>query len=61
MDTYFGNHGLDEVMAKAKLWISGHTHCAFDTSAFGCRWICNAMGHAIEDTGADQNGIVVEL
>ena len=61
LDTYYGNTGLEPVMARAKLWISGHTHVAFDTAKFGCRWVCNPLGHPHEKMGADQNGVVIPI
>lgn len=61
-DDYFGNVGLDPAMARARLWISGHTHSAFDVTPPGkCRWVCNPLGHNFEETGGDFEGVVVDL
>lgn len=48
---YFGNKGLEEVMSRCKLWVSGHTHAFFDIEE-ECRWVCNPRGYPNEkDTG----------
>lgn len=62
-EDYFGNTGLDNVMLRAPLWISGHTHSAFDVTVLGgaCRWVCNPVGHCYEATGGDPEGVVVDL
>lgn len=54
---YYGNEGLEDVMKKAKVWVSGHTHCKFDVFD-ECRWVCNASGYPEEDTGCDVDFIV---
>ena len=42
---------LDDLMGKAKLWIHGHTHTAFDYNVKGTRVVCNPRGYPEEETG----------
>ena len=42
---------MDALMGKAKLWIHGHTHTAFDYDVNGTRIVCNPRGYAEEETG----------
>lgn len=60
-DDYYGNEGMDHVVERAKVWVSGHTHQAFDTKVGGCRWVCNPIGNPGEHTGADERGLLLEL
>jgi len=62
-EDYLGNTGLDDVMMRTRLWVSGHTHSAFDVTLFGgaCRWVCNPIGLDHEITGGDPEGVVVTL
>ena len=42
---------LEDLMGRARLWIHGHTHSAFDYIVRGTRVVCNARGYVGEDTG----------
>ena len=44
---YFVNRH-DDLIPKAKLWIHGHTHTAFDYTLDGARVICNPSGYSKE-------------
>ena len=44
---YFVNRH-DDLIPKAKLWIHGHNHTAFDYTLDGARVICNPSGYARE-------------
>ena len=39
-------NSLDDLLAKAQLWLHGHLHCPVDYMAFGCRVVANPMGYA---------------
>lgn len=60
-DLYFGNEGLEDVVRTARLWISGHTHQAFDVQVGPCRWLCNPIGVPHEKTGAEPEGAILNL
>jgi predicted phosphodiesterase len=40
----FASH-LDAVVARANLWIHGHTHDSYDYALNGCRVVCNPRGY----------------
>lgn len=67
IDSYFGNRGLWSPFSKCKLWISGHTHQAFDgqytiyPSKVPTRWICNPIGYPGEIEAPNYQGVVVDL
>ena len=42
---------LEDLMGRARLWIHGHTHRAFDYTVRGTRVVCNPRGYPDEDTG----------
>jgi len=42
---------LEGLMGRARLWIHGHTHYAFDYAVRGTRIISNARGYPGENTG----------
>lgn len=42
---------LNPLVARAKMWINGHTHYAYDTMLKGTRCICNPRGYPFENTG----------
>lgn len=46
-DMYYGNNDMMEIMNRATLWISGHTHQKFDVLIGDnlCRWVCNPLGY----------------
>ena len=44
---------MDGLMGKAKLWLHGHTHTAFDYNVNGTRVVCNPRGYPEETTGFD--------
>lgn len=44
---------MDDLMGKAKLWLHGHTHTAFDYNVNGTRVVCNPRGYPEETTGFD--------
>jgi len=46
-------------LERSALWISGHTHDAFDVRCGDGRWVCNPLGLVGESTGADPEGLVV--
>lgn len=45
----FASHLPDELLAKADLWIHGHTHSSFSYSVGGCRVLCNPRGYPFAD------------
>lgn len=49
---------MDALMGKAKLWIHGHTHTAFDYDANGTRIVCNPRGYPKEETGFNPRCVV---
>ncbi|HTO46949.1 MAG TPA: metallophosphoesterase [Burkholderiales bacterium] len=51
---------LEHLMGRARLWIHGHTHRAFDYTVRGTRVVCNPRGYADEDTGFSAD-LVVEV
>ena len=40
----FASH-LDALVARATLWIHGHTHDSYDYALAGCRVVCNPRGY----------------
>lgn len=46
---------LDDLAAKADLWIHGHTHDSFDYMIGDCRVICNPRGYAPKETNPNFN------
>ena len=44
---------MDDLMGKAKLWLHGHTHTAFDYDVNGTRVVSNPRGYPGETTGFD--------
>lgn len=47
-----------ELLAKADLWVYGHTHVAADFFKEGCRVISNPRGYPKQSTGFDSNFLV---
>jgi predicted phosphodiesterase len=45
---------LDPLIAKADLWIHGHTHSAFDYRVGKCRVVCNPRGYVSATRSDDQ-------
>jgi Icc-related predicted phosphoesterase len=39
-------NSLDDLLARAQLWIHGHLHCQHDYVEQGCRVIANTLGYA---------------
>lgn len=39
-------NALDELLARADLWIHGHLHCPIDLTVRGCRIVANPLGYA---------------
>lgn len=63
-DLYYGNTDCWPLFEERapKLWISGHTHQAFDVVVGDVRWVCNPYGYPGETTNngqEDERGIVV--
>lgn len=50
-DSYFGNHEMEDLVSRARYWISGHTHQAFRVNVSSCIWVCNPQGYPYENTG----------
>lgn len=46
---------LDHVVAKADLWIHGHTHDSFDYRIGNCRVVCNPRGYPDRRTDGYEN------
>lgn len=44
MSAAFASH-LDRLVAKADLWVHGHTHDSFDYEINKCRVVCNPRGY----------------
>jgi predicted phosphodiesterase len=44
MSAAFASH-LDRVVARAELWVHGHTHDSFDYEIGKCRVVCNPRGY----------------
>lgn len=47
IDSYMGN-GLYNLINKANVWVSGHTHEQFEVDYKGTKWLCNAYGQLFE-------------
>lgn len=71
-EKYLGNHinpcfanNLDNLVAKADIWIHGHTHDSFDYALGNCRVICNPRGYSkYQEKQENVNftpGLVVEV
>lgn len=65
-DSYFGNSDMWEVVKKAKIWISGHTHQQFKVDVkthdiHSCLWVCNPSGYPGENTGSVEQAEVLFL
>jgi len=54
----FANDGLDDVIAKAKLWLFGHTHRHIDKVINGTRCYVNPRGYPDEVSGYNRDGLV---
>jgi hypothetical protein len=39
-------NSLDDLLPRARLWLHGHLHCAFDYVQDGCRVVANPLGYA---------------
>lgn len=52
---YYGNEGLNDVFAKAALWVSGHTHESFDVEFHSTRWVCEPLGYPQENEKKNVN------
>ena len=46
MNATFISGGLDDLIAKADLWLHGHVHDNFDYTFAGCRVVANPRGYA---------------
>lgn len=53
----FANDGMDDIIAKAGLWIFGHTHDKLDTEIAGTRCIVNPIGYK----GENKNTEIVKI
>lgn len=51
---------LDDIVGRARLWISGHTHSSFDMEINGTRCICNPKGYFHENPDFNPN-LVLEI
>lgn len=47
-----------ELVAKADVWIFGHTHDSMDAGFYGCRVISNPRGYPGEDTGFNPSFVI---
>lgn len=45
-------NALDDLLARADLWIHGHLHCPIDHVAHGCRVVANPLGYAVKNEQA---------
>ncbi len=52
----FCNH-LDELVAKADVWLHGHLHCRSDYLLNGCRVVANPLGYANKGEQAGFEGM----
>lgn len=44
---------LDDLVAKANVWIHGHTHSSFNYEVQGCRVVANPLGYLMRNGGAE--------
>lgn len=51
-------NSLQDLMARADLWLHGHLHCAHDYVEAGCRVVTNTLGYAGK---GEQDAFVPEL
>ena len=51
-------NALDDLLAKAQLWVHGHLHCQQDYVANGCRVVANTLGYAAK---GEQEGFREQL
>ena len=51
-------NALDDLLARAVLWLHGHLHCAFDYRKDGCRVVANPLGYAAK---GEQEGFRPDL
>lgn len=47
---------LEDMVAKADLWIHGHTHTSFDYQVGKCRVVANPLGYRLRD-GSPENAL----
>jgi predicted phosphodiesterase len=60
INCYFVND-VQDLMAKSKVWIHGHTHTACDYERLDCRVICNPLGAPRENSSKKYSPLVFDV
>lgn len=52
---------VQDLIARSKLWIHGHTHTTCDYEHWGCRVVCNPLGTPSEKSSKTYKPLIIEV